>query len=251
MPPTALDLFCGAGSASYGLALAGFHVTGIDINPQPEFPAHHFIQDDIRNLTPDFVNQFDLVWASPPCQSSSRANSYRAATKHLNLIPFTQSLIATHPVSIIENVPDAARLGFLRNDIELQFQAFIPNAPFPRRRIFQLSFPPPTIHIPNWLQNSSREYLLQPTSFLISSRTYKYRRARNLPTNKLTLANELRQAFQAHWISSPDENPHKKLDLYRLELANMIPFQYAEFLGRHALLHINGIPYPHQQAMIF
>jgi DNA (cytosine-5)-methyltransferase 1 len=35
MKPKLLDLFCGAGGAARGYQLAGFHVTGVDINPQP------------------------------------------------------------------------------------------------------------------------------------------------------------------------------------------------------------------------
>ena len=33
--PRLLDLFCGAGGAAYGYMLAGFHVTGVDLKPQP------------------------------------------------------------------------------------------------------------------------------------------------------------------------------------------------------------------------
>jgi site-specific DNA-cytosine methylase len=34
----ALDLFCGAGGASMGLHMAGYEVTGVDINHQAHYP---------------------------------------------------------------------------------------------------------------------------------------------------------------------------------------------------------------------
>ena len=76
-----LDLFCGAGGASKGLADAGFEVTGIDIIYQSFHPAnliesvsgkYKFLQRDVMMLTVDFFRQFDFIWASPPCPTHSR-----------------------------------------------------------------------------------------------------------------------------------------------------------------------------------
>lgn len=65
----ALDLFCKAGGATRGLQRAGYHVTGVDIEPQPNYCGDEFIQADA--LTVPLVG-YDYIWASPPCQRYSR-----------------------------------------------------------------------------------------------------------------------------------------------------------------------------------
>lgn len=62
----ALDLFCGAGGASKGLQMAGFHVTGVDIKPQPHYCGDVFFQDDATEFP---LDGYDFIWASPPCQA--------------------------------------------------------------------------------------------------------------------------------------------------------------------------------------
>ena len=55
----ALDLFCGAGGATKGLQMAGFHVTGVDIKSQPRYCGDCFrIADAMRYP----IDGFDFIW---------------------------------------------------------------------------------------------------------------------------------------------------------------------------------------------
>lgn len=73
----ALDLFSGAGGVSRGLADAGWEVTGVDHRPMPRYP-YSFVQADVFDVLQDrqFMGQFQLVAASPPCQ-------YWSQTRHM------------------------------------------------------------------------------------------------------------------------------------------------------------------------
>ena len=138
----ALDLFCCGGGAAEGLMRAGFEVVGIDKDDHSESYPGTFIQGDIHNL-PVNPMDFDLVWASPPCQKFSTMTSMSVAkakdptnnTPNFNLIPITREILKSHPWTIIENVPQAP----IRADIVLTGPMFGLYR-IMRKRKFELSF---------------------------------------------------------------------------------------------------------------
>ena len=80
----ALDLFCGLGGWSDGLALEGFEVLGVEINPEiAELYKHPVLVEDVRNLDPSDFKGYDLIVGSPPCRDFTRLpdKSIRGAWK--------------------------------------------------------------------------------------------------------------------------------------------------------------------------
>ena len=105
-----LDLFCGVGGASVGYAQAGFEVHGVDIKHGKRYP-FTYLRADVLDIFKDvaFINQFDVIHASPPCQTHSITKHLRNAqggsTSKLDLIPETRAaLIASGKPYVIENV---------------------------------------------------------------------------------------------------------------------------------------------------
>lgn len=109
MKPRLLDLFCGAGGAGMGYALAGFEVVGVDIKPQPRYP-FQFVQADALLYAARYGHLFDAIHASPPCQFASRIINPQKGRdpKHTNWIPATRIVLQRigKPYAI-ENVPGA------------------------------------------------------------------------------------------------------------------------------------------------
>lgn len=102
-----LDLFSGAGGAAYGYMRAGFHVTGIDIKPQPRYRGEVFVQTDAMAYLTAHGQEYDVIHASPPCQAYS-ALKHLARKKHPMLVEEVRAALRhTGKPYVIENVVGA------------------------------------------------------------------------------------------------------------------------------------------------
>ncbi|MEY3312133.1 MAG: hypothetical protein RL348_1476 [Bacteroidota bacterium] len=141
-----LDLFCCAGGASMGYHQAGFEVTGVDIKDQPNYP-FTFIKADVLEILKDkdFLNSFDVIHASPPCQGYSKATKPDSVYVHYSqgkdtpklIEPVRDALIATKKYYIIENVAGAK--DHLIEPFKLTGYMF--GMPIERTRYFECNFP--------------------------------------------------------------------------------------------------------------
>ena len=130
--PRLLDLFSGAGGAARGYQMAGFHVTGVDISPQPRYVGDAFVRADAMTFP---LDGFDAVHASPPCQFYANVTAWRGdPTDHPDLLgPTRERLIASGLPWVLENVPEAP----VRRDFLLCGSQF--GLKFRRHRAFETS----------------------------------------------------------------------------------------------------------------
>jgi DNA (cytosine-5)-methyltransferase 1 len=131
-----LDLFCGVGGASAGYKAAGFDVTGIDLKHGKRYP-YTYIRGNVSDyLNNDYLQQSDVIHASPPCQTHSITQHLRNAqgksTSKVDMIPEVRAaLIASGVPYIIENVPGSP----LIDPIQLCGSSF--NLKVRRHRLFE------------------------------------------------------------------------------------------------------------------
>lgn len=146
----ALDLCCKAGGASVGLKQAGFdEVVGADIKPQPRYP-FQFILANVLTLSPEFIQSFDFVWASPPCQKHTEMKTMHNTLEHECIIdPLRELLIEAGVPWAMENVPGAP----LRDPVRLCASSLCPDCDgyyMQRHRIVETSwgmnYAPPCNH---------------------------------------------------------------------------------------------------------
>ena len=133
--PRALDLYCGGGGAALGLIEAGFRVTGIDIEDHSRSYPGEFIQGDVFDASLSLAD-FDLIWASPPCQRFSAGTPLADRELHPDYIDRTRKLLSFHAFTVIENVMTAP----IRRDLVLDGPMFGLDL-IERRRKFELSWP--------------------------------------------------------------------------------------------------------------
>lgn len=131
MTPRLLDLFCGAGGATRGYQLAGFHVTGVDLHPQPHYIGDDFHQADALTFP---LEGFDAIHASPTCYAWSKMRDCRPGMKDDQpdlITPLRPLLEATGLPWVMENVPGSP----LCNPVQLCGSGF--GLPLQRHRWFE------------------------------------------------------------------------------------------------------------------
>ena len=145
--PRLLDLFCGAGGAARGYQMAGFHVTGVDIKPQPNYAGDVFVQADALEYVAAHGHEFDAIHASPPCHAYSTVTgrNRRNTKRYPDLIPPTRELLLVCGSPwIMENVEGAP----IKSPVRLCGSSF--GLDVRRHRLFETSFPvamvPPCAH---------------------------------------------------------------------------------------------------------
>ena len=117
-----LDAFCCAGGATRGYQRAGFHVTGVDIAPQPNYVGDEFYQGDAIEFIREHGHEFDFIHASPPCQAGcTLTKGTNKGRIYPQLIPATRAALETTGRPwVIENVPGSP----LRRDLLLCGEMF-------------------------------------------------------------------------------------------------------------------------------
>lgn len=218
--PRLLDLFSGAGGAGMGYHRAGFEVTGVDIHPQKRYP-FKFIQGDALEYLYKHGHEYDVIHASPPCQTHSKLNNIKqikASTdvNYLDLVPQTRALLEMigQPY-VIENVVGAPLL----NPITLCGSMF--GLKVYRHRLFESSvflFAPP--HYPHQDKTPSSGRGVSPKGFI----SINSGGAWNIPEG-YTAASYKRMAMGIDWMTQK-------------ELTEAIPPAFTEYIGRQLLAHV-------------
>ena len=206
--PQALDLYCCAGGASMGLHRAGYEVTGVDIANQPNYPFTFNLGDALEAE----LDGYDFVWASPPCQNSSRMTGCRPGLReqYQQLIPATrEKLKAWGGPYIIENVVGAP----LENPVMLCGAMF--GLKTYRHRIFESNVPLTVPPHPKHDKPTSKAGHWKPGTLI------------SVAGNCAPMA-MAREAMGIDWTT-------------RAELVEAIPPAFAEYLARQ-ILRVNARP---------
>lgn len=139
------DVFCKAGGASWGYALAlgskyskyEWEIVGVDKFPQKNYP-FKFIQQDAIEFLQDNWKKYDFFHTSPPCQKNSVMTKglwKDRLDSHPELIsPTRDILVSVGKPYVIENVPTAP----LRNPVILCGSMF--GLKVRKHRLFESNF---------------------------------------------------------------------------------------------------------------
>lgn len=212
LKPRLVDFFCGAGGMTKGYQRAGFHVTGVDHKPQPNYCGDEFIQADALELMADetFMAQFSAVHASPPCQqwTAYRRRGAGVGDGYPDLIDRTRQLLLDAGLPwVMENV----RGSMLDAQIQLCGSMF--GLEVRRHRLFESSFP---------LMSPPCNHSRQRGSFPPATNRANRRKTVEVGVWRIPLETQKR-AMGVDWECTLHE------------LSEMVPPAYAQFIGEQLI----------------
>ena len=223
-----LDLFCGAGGASIGLWQAGFDmIVGIDNNRNcgKRYPFDFVLGDAL--MPPVDIMDFDMIWASPPCEGFSNASnaSKQKGKEYVDLLTPTRSMIENHPCFCIENVSNAP----MRPDLLLTGPS-VGLENIQRRRIFEFNV--------EWFKQN---FFLGPCPVLVPS--YKFKNGEALTVTTTMGSNNTFYARKANGLpgKAPNVESMEKMGIpveYKFttaEIGRAVPPPYAKLIGEWVL----------------
>ncbi|MFC9240903.1 DNA methylase [Streptomyces decoyicus] len=125
--PRLLAAFCGVGGDTTGYQRAGFHVTGVDLAPQPRYVGDQFHQGDAIEFIREHGHEYDVIHAGPPCQFDCTLTAGTNAAKRSGypdlLEPTRAALESTGRPYVIEQPPGRAAKR-MRVDVTLCGEMF-------------------------------------------------------------------------------------------------------------------------------
>ncbi|WP_444971059.1 DNA methylase [Streptomyces sp. SAI-25] len=127
-PLRVLDAYCCIGGAAHGYQRLGWHVTGVDIQAQPDYCGDVFHQGDAVEFIRAHGHAFDFIHTSPPCQgegaptkgTNAARNAAIGRTYPRLIAPTRTALEATGRPYVIENVAGSE----VRKDVRLCGEMF-------------------------------------------------------------------------------------------------------------------------------
>lgn len=197
-----------------GLRNAGFEVMGVDITNNHEYP-FEFIHSDVFQLEPEFFDQFDLIWASPPCQAYSFGTEgiRNRGKEYPDLVAPTRQLLKdTGKPFIIENVAGAP----IRKDIVLCGEMF--GLRIVRHRHFEIE----GFTVLNPLHEKHKEPLGPIAESIIGrNRSYYAQIAGHGGDSYSYSLKDWQQAIGIDWITKKEH------------LTQAVPPKYSEYIARY------------------
>jgi hypothetical protein len=240
--PIALDICCRKGGATRGLQRAGFHVIGVDIDPQPGYVGDEFWRldglDVLHAMSEGYMisrprlsplisllseRHPALIWQSWPCQEANTATASNRARgiqdNHQQFIPRARELSEKIGIPYVLEQPSSSVKGTICKDLTLCMDMFKGELPPPwvqKHRSFEIS----GFTVPQPEHRRHQGYVRGHRHGVVRSGPgAPYVAGYGNGGGKASAA-ELRHAMGIDWMTD------------RFDLCEAIPPAYSEYIGR-------------------